>query len=275
MIDLYETDFPGMYMTEDGYYISESGDIYDEDGDLIEEDAVVLEGKMQRKMRRHGKYMSKEGKAAISGGSNLPVTVNSSLATRSADVATRSSGRTFGKVKGVGHKGPVKAHIVGDVSRVSPKQLPPSYTQTIDVTPHGSNVIGNAKNKITGTVHSRNISSNINAMRDRARIANNGGVPKARSGILNYAKNHKGKVALGIAGTAAAAYGLHKAYKHFKNKDDKYDSRKSVGKAKGIDLYETAMPGIYMTEDGYLVDTDGALYDQDGDLIQENAVYFD
>lgn len=42
-----------------------------------------------------------------------------------------------------------------------------------------------------------------------------------------------------------------------------------------MNLYETDFPGMYMTEDGYLVDTDGALYDQDGDLIQENAVYFD
>lgn len=42
MIDLYETDFPGMYMTEDGYFVDTDGSLYDEDGDLIEENAVVL-----------------------------------------------------------------------------------------------------------------------------------------------------------------------------------------------------------------------------------------
>lgn len=36
MANLYETDFPGMYMTEDGYYVTESGDIYDEEGTLLE-----------------------------------------------------------------------------------------------------------------------------------------------------------------------------------------------------------------------------------------------
>ena len=36
MVNLYETDFPGMYMTEDGYYVTESGDIYDEEGTLLE-----------------------------------------------------------------------------------------------------------------------------------------------------------------------------------------------------------------------------------------------
>ena len=40
--DLYETDMPGIYITEDGYYVDSDGSIYDEDGDLIEEDAVVI-----------------------------------------------------------------------------------------------------------------------------------------------------------------------------------------------------------------------------------------
>lgn len=41
-IELYETEYPGIYVTEDGYFVDEYGDVYDEDGDLIEEDAVVL-----------------------------------------------------------------------------------------------------------------------------------------------------------------------------------------------------------------------------------------
>lgn len=41
-IMLYETDFPGIYVTEDGYFVDEYGDVYDEDGDLIEEDALII-----------------------------------------------------------------------------------------------------------------------------------------------------------------------------------------------------------------------------------------
>lgn len=40
--DLYETDMPGIYVTEDGYYVDSDGSLYDEDGDLIEEDAVAI-----------------------------------------------------------------------------------------------------------------------------------------------------------------------------------------------------------------------------------------
>ena len=46
-IDLYKTDFPGMYVTEDGFMVSESGDIYDQEGNLLEEDAVMLEAPAQ------------------------------------------------------------------------------------------------------------------------------------------------------------------------------------------------------------------------------------
>ena len=41
-MNLYETDFPGMYVTEDGYYVDEYGSIYNEDGEIIEENAVVI-----------------------------------------------------------------------------------------------------------------------------------------------------------------------------------------------------------------------------------------
>ena len=41
-IELYETEFPGMYITEDGYLVDDDGNLYDGNGDLIEENAVVL-----------------------------------------------------------------------------------------------------------------------------------------------------------------------------------------------------------------------------------------
>lgn len=41
-IDLYETDFPGIYVTEDGYFVDDNGSVYDSDGDLIEENTLVL-----------------------------------------------------------------------------------------------------------------------------------------------------------------------------------------------------------------------------------------
>lgn len=43
-MDLYYTEFPDMYVTEDGYLVDIDGNLYDGDGDLIEEDAIVLEG---------------------------------------------------------------------------------------------------------------------------------------------------------------------------------------------------------------------------------------
>lgn len=43
MVNLYYTEFPGMYVTEDGYLVDNEGNLYDGDGDLIEENALILE----------------------------------------------------------------------------------------------------------------------------------------------------------------------------------------------------------------------------------------
>ena len=48
-IALYETEYDGVYATEDGYLVDEDGNLYDGNGELVEEDAVVLErGNLER-----------------------------------------------------------------------------------------------------------------------------------------------------------------------------------------------------------------------------------
>lgn len=39
-INLYESDFPGFYYTEDGYMVDELGNVYDDRGTCIEEEAI-------------------------------------------------------------------------------------------------------------------------------------------------------------------------------------------------------------------------------------------
>lgn len=41
-MNLYETDFPGIYVTEDGYYVDQDGSVYNEDGEIIEENAIAI-----------------------------------------------------------------------------------------------------------------------------------------------------------------------------------------------------------------------------------------
>ena len=42
-INLYETEYDGVYATEDGYLVDEDGNLYDGDGDLIEENAITVD----------------------------------------------------------------------------------------------------------------------------------------------------------------------------------------------------------------------------------------
>ena len=65
-MNLYETEFPGMYVTEDGYLVDEDGNLYDEDGNLIEENALVLNemnwGKIADKLAKRGEISLAKGR---------------------------------------------------------------------------------------------------------------------------------------------------------------------------------------------------------------------
>ena len=66
-INLYETEYDGVYATEDGYLVDEDGNLYDGDGDLIEENAIVLEGEKMNKVKNAGKEAAKAYGAALAG----------------------------------------------------------------------------------------------------------------------------------------------------------------------------------------------------------------
>lgn len=65
-MNLYETEFPGMYVTEDGYLVDEDANLYDEDGNLIEENALVLNemnwGKIADKLAKRGEISLAKGR---------------------------------------------------------------------------------------------------------------------------------------------------------------------------------------------------------------------
>ena len=67
-INLYETEYDGVYATEDGYLVDEDGNLYDGDGDLIEENAIILEGEKMNKAKAYGKEAAKAASVGIAAG---------------------------------------------------------------------------------------------------------------------------------------------------------------------------------------------------------------
>lgn len=196
-IALYETEYDGVYATEDGYLVDEDGNLYDGNGDLIQESAISFENDNEIALyetEMPGIYATEDGYFVDENGDIYDG--NGDLVEEDAVVLERGNlekTKGMAKATAAGAAGAGLGYVAGMTAR-SIKAM--KRAAAID-----------AKHLATGKPYASRVAKAISHQGTSSRRLVKG-IKKA--GLKGAAVG---------AGVGLAAYGAKKAYDHFKGKN--------------------------------------------------------